>query len=279
MDWRMTLDGTFSDFLSRRNVVRLLLFWLTGVVLVGFHAGVLKRSDSEAATVNYASASGRNQTGALTAWRKDSSSACTPAYRIAFDNLRAENASLGVFKTACVKVVHVENVRVVFFADGMASCDLGALLAPRQQGASGANPLGLFSEMEESGAEWSKPVDLANTTEVRIRRLDWRICRADRTVFHVRCQHATLRSDTSRMVLRGHVTMTTPDAVLQSNCVEIDTRDESIVAPGRYSLSCDGTVRVGQGARFSTTLEPTGGNSSEMEGDQGWANGLWLGSF
>ena len=278
MDWRMTLDGTFSDFLSRRNVVRLLLLWLAGVVLVGGYAGVLKRSDSEAVPVDYGTPCGRNETGALTAWRKGSS-ASTPAYRIAFDNLRAENASLGVFKTACVKVVHVENVRVVFFADGMASCDLGALLAPRRQGALGANPLGLFNEPEESDAAWSKPVDLANTTEVRIRRLDWRICRADRTVFHVRCQHATLRSDTSRMVLRGHVTMTTPDAVLQSNCVQIDAGDESIVAPGRYSLSCDGTVRVGQAARFSATLEPTSGNPSEMEGGQGWANGLWLGSF
>ncbi len=279
MDWKMTLGGTFSDFLSRRNVVRLLLFWLAGVVLVGVYAGVLKRSDSEAVPVDYATACGRNETGAVTAWRKDSSSASAPAYRIAFDNLRAENASLGVFKTACVKVVHVENVRVVFFADGMASCDLGALLAPREQGASGANPLGLFNEPEESDTAWSKPIDLANTTEVRIRRLDLRICRADRTVFHVRCQHATLRSDTSRMVLRGHVTMTTPDAVLESNCVQIDVGDESIVAPGRYSLSCDGTVRVGQAARFNMMLEPTCGNSSEMEGDQGWANGLWLGSF
>lgn len=279
MDWRMTLDGTFSDFLSKRNVVRLLLFWLTGVILVGIRTGVLKRSDNEVFPVDYAPASGRNETGALTAWRKDSSSVSAASYRITFDNLRAENASLGVFKTACVKVVHVENVRVVFFADGMRLCDLGALLAPREQGAPGANPLGLFSEMEESGAEWSKPVDLANTTDVRIRRLDWQVCRADRTVFHVRCQHATLRSDTPQIVLRGHVIITTPDAVLQSNCVEIDVGDESIVAPGRYSLRCDGTVRAGQGARFSTALKPTHGAALETEGDQGWANGLWLGSF
>ena len=279
MDWRITLDGTLSDFLSKRNVVRLLVFWLAGIVLVAVHAGVSKRVKSEAAPLDNVPACGRNETGALTAWRTDPSSASAPAYRIAFDNLRAENAGLGVFRTASVKVVQVENVRVVFFADGMALCDLGTLLAPREQGASGANPLGLFNEMGESGAEWSKPVDMARTTEVRIRQLDWRVCQGGRTVFHVQCQYATLRSDTPRMVLRGHVTVSTPEAVLESNCVEMDAKDESIVVPGRYSLKCAAGMRTGRCARFGKGLKPAGGDSSETEGDQGWANGLQLGSF
>jgi hypothetical protein len=280
MDWNMTLDGTFSDCLRKRNLVRLLLFWLTGVVFVALRAGLAGRSESEAVPLKgRVPESERNETGALTAWRKHASSGAAPAYRIAFDNLRAENGDLGVLKTASLKVVYVENVRAVFFADDAELSNFHALFAPRDHGASTANPLGLFNEMEGSSADWSMPVDMANTTEVRIRQLDWRVCQGDQTVFHVRCQHATLRPDTPRMVLRGHVTVTTPEAVLESNCVEMNTKDESIFAPGRYSLKCDGTVRMGLGERFSKALKPSGGDSSETEGDQGWANGFQLGSF
>ncbi len=280
MDWRMTLDGTLSDLLSKRNMVLLLVFWSAGIVAVGLHAGLSKQSGNAGVPSDCVSRLERNETGALTTWRKNGSSeAGAPAYRIAFDNLRAENGDLGVLKTASLKVVYVENLRAALFADTVELSGFHALLAPRQGGASSANPLGLLNEMEESVAEWSIPVDMANTTEVRIRQLDWRISQGDETVFHVRCQHATLRSDTSRMVLRGHVTVTTPEAVLESNCVEMDAKDESIVVPGRYSLRCDGAARTGRGARLSTALKPADGDSATMEGDQGWGNRLQLGSF
>jgi hypothetical protein len=286
MDWKVTLDNTFSDCLNKRNVVGLVLFWLTGVVLVAVYAGLSRRSESEAVPLQgQVPGLERNETGALTAWREDSSCGAQPAYKIAFDNLRAENGNLGVFKTASLKVVYVENVRAVFSADGSPDganvelSDFHALFAPRRNGASSANPLGLFSEMEGSSADWSVPVDMANTTEVRIRQLDWRVCQGDRTVFRVQCQHATLRSDTPRMVLRGHVTVTTSEAVLESNCVQMNAKDESIVVPGRYSLKCDGTMRVGLGERFSKALKPADGGPSDTEGDREWANGFQPGSF
>jgi len=279
MDWRMTLDGTLSDLLSKRNMVRLLVFWSAGIIAVGFHAGLSKRSRNTGVPSDCVSRLERNETGALTAWRRHSSTEAAPAYSIAFDNLRAENGSLGVLKTASLKVVYVENLRAVLFADSVELSDFHALLAPREPGASSASPLGLFNEMEESVAECSIPVDMANTTEVRIRPLDWKVCQGDRTVFHVQCQHATLRSDALRMVLRGHVTVVTPEAVLESNCVEMDAKNESIVIPGRYSLKCDGATHAGRGARFSTALKPADGDFAKTEGDQGWVNGLQLGSF
>lgn len=279
MDWRMTLDDTLSDLLSKHNMVRLLVFWSAGIIALGLHAGLSKQSHKAGVPSDCVLRLERNETGALTAWRRHSSTEAAPAWRIAFDNLRAENGDLGVFKTASLKVVYVENLRAVLFAEGVELSDFHALLAPRRGGAWGANPLGLFNEMEQSVADWSIPVDMANATEVRIRQLDWRVCQDDRTIFHVQCQHATLRSDAPRMVLRGHVTVTTPEVVLESNWVEMDAKDESIVVPGRYSLTCDGATHVGRGARFGTALKPTGADSSRTEGDRGWASELPLGSF
>lgn len=286
MDWKVTLDSTFSDCLKRRNLLRLLLFWLSGIVSVGLYAGLSDRLEGEAvSSAAVVPVLERNETGALTAWRKSPSTGAAPAYKVVFNNLRAENGSLGVFKTASLKVVHVENLQATFFADASADrvipqlSDFHQLFAPRRQAAPTANPLGLFNEMQHSRADWSLPVDMAKTAEVRIRQLDWKVCQGGRTVFQVRCQHATLRSDTPHIVLRGHVTVTTPEAILESNCVELNARDESIVAPGRFALRRDGATRVGLGQRFSKTLEPVGVGFSNTEGNRGWANGILLGSF
>ncbi|HPC94604.1 MAG TPA: hypothetical protein PLU87_06665 [Sedimentisphaerales bacterium] len=279
MDYRVSLDDTLSDLLSKHNLVRLLVFWSAGIIAVGLHAGLSGQPRKAGVPSDCVSPLERNETGALTAWRRHSSTEAAPAWRIAFDNLRAENGDLGVFKTASLKVVYVENLRAVLFADGVELSDFHALLAPRRGGAWGANPLGLFNEMEQSVADWSIPVDMANTTEVRIKQLDWRVCQDDRTIFHVQCQHATLRSDAPRMVLRGHVTVTTPEVVLESNWVEMDAKDECIVVPGHYSLKCGGGMRTGRCAQFSKELKPTGADFSRMEGDQGWVSELPLGSF
>ncbi len=48
MDWKVTLDSTFSDCVGRRNLLRLLLFWLTGIVSVGVYAGLSGRLEGEA---------------------------------------------------------------------------------------------------------------------------------------------------------------------------------------------------------------------------------------
>jgi hypothetical protein len=263
MDWKSTLEGIFSDCWTKRKLLGLVLFWLAGILsVVGY--GVLsgRLAGETASAMDDRPAFERNETGALTAWRKSPLSAAAPACKVTFDNLRAENGYLGVFKTASFKVVYVDRLQATFFPDALTD----------------GTPVD-FCKTDGVNADWLVPVDMANATEVRIRQLDWKVCQGDRPVFHVHCRHATLRSDTSCMVLRGHVTVTTPEAVLESNCVEMDVRDESIVVPGRYSLRCDGATRTGLGERFSKSLEPTDGDLSDTEGEHGWANGLQLGSF
>ncbi len=286
MDWKSTLESIFSDGRRKRKLLGLLLFWLIGLLsfaIYGAWSGRLT-GETDSRTDDW-SAFERNETGALTAWRRSPSLQAAPTCKIVFDNLRAENGSLGVFKTASLKVVYIDDLRATFLAEGpnggasAAIRDFSDLFAPRHNADPNANPLGFFHETEGMNADWSVPLDMANTTEVRIRRLDWKVLGDDTTLFQVRCQHATLRSDSPRIVLRGHVAVTTPGGVLESNCIEMDTRDESIIVPGRYSLNRDGTVRTGCGERFSRSLEPMDGHFAEMEGEHGWTNGFVLGSY
>ncbi len=283
MDWNATLDSTFSDCLGRRNLVRLGLFWLAGLILFAFYAVLPERlPDGAAAFKGDLSASTSGQTGALTIWQRGPSPQARPSYRVVFDNLRVENGNLGVFKTASSRIVYVDNLQATFFLQGNGAdaglCEFHALFAPRREGRGGTGPLGLFDELQKQNADWSMPVDMSNVEEVRIRGLDWRVGRDDGTVFHVRSQHAVLRSDKSRMVLRGRVMVATPQAVLESNCIEVDVWNESIYAPGRYALRYGRATRTGLGGRFRATLRPAGGGSSDVEGDQGWANGSQFGS-
>jgi hypothetical protein len=274
MDWDATRQTAFSDCLSRRNLLRLGSFWLTGVVLVVAHTVWSGRSEIEAVS----SADGLpvlecNETGALTVWLKAPSPGAGPAYRVVFDNLRVENGNLGVFKAAADKVVYVDNLQASFFSQdssdvvSMELSGLHDLFAPRRDAPEGVQPLGLFEELQAQNADWSVPVDMANTTEVRIRRLDWQVCRGDRTVFRIRCQHAVLHSETPKMVLRGRVVVGTAGAVLESNCVEIDVPNGSITVPGRYTLRSNGTMRTGLGQHLSATLTPASGESPDKHPD------------
>lgn len=281
MDWKTTVDSTFSDCLSRRNLLRLGLFWLAGVILFAFYAILSGRfPNGPAALKADLPASTGDQTGALTVWQRGPSPEARPAYKVVFDNLRVENGNLGVFKTASSRIVYLDNLQATFFSQGNGADaglrDFHRLFAPRRDGHGDAGSLGLFDDLRKQNTDWSMSVDLSNAGEVRIRGLDWRVSRDDSTVLHIRSQHAVLRSDRSPMVLRGRVTVVTAQAVLESNCIEVDASNESIYAPGRYALRHGGTTRMGQGGRFRATLRPAGGGSSDMEGDQGWANGSQL---
>ncbi len=284
MDWKATFDSTFSDCLSRRNLVRLGLFWLAGVILFAFYTVLSGRlRDGPAAWKADLPASTGDQTGALTVWQRGPSPEARPAYKVVFDNLRVENGNLGVFKTASSRIVYLDKLQATFFSQGNGADaglrDFHGLFAPRRDGHGDAGSLGLFDELQKQNTDWSMPVDMSNTEELRVRGLDWRVQRDDCTVFHVRSQHAVLRGDRSRMVLRGRVTVTMSQAVLESNCIEIDVSNESIYAPGRYALRHGGATRMGLGGRFRATLRPAGVGSWDREGDQGWANGLQPGSF
>jgi hypothetical protein len=81
------------------------------------------------------------------------------------------------------------------------------------------------------------------------------------------------------VVLRGHATVTTPEATLRSNHIKMDVRDECFVVDGRYVLTRERRTHKGSGARFDKTLRPLRVERLDAREDEKWANGLQLGAF
>jgi hypothetical protein len=205
------------------------------------------------------------------------------AYKVTFNNLRAENATAGIFRTASHKVAHIENLDVTFqratpgdVGRLQAFCDL---FAPGREGAAKAKSLGILDELEAETADCSIPVDLANTTEVRVRGLDWKVCCEGRTILRVSCKYALLKSEASRVVLRGQATITTPHGRLSSNHVEMDVREECFVVNGRYVVTHGQRRETGFAGRFDKTLRPLGVARSDIREDEKWITGLQRASF
>jgi hypothetical protein len=264
MDWKASLDNAFSDVLSKRNVLLLALFWGAGLFLVVSYGTCWRRMHrADVAPLVVQRTGGANETGTFSTWRPEASDLSRPSYRIVFDNLAARDRSLGIFRTASHKQVHIENLHVTFHAPetavpqegmGVRLRDFCDLFTPRSVAGTGASELAVFDELVAGDADWSVGVDLSNATEVRISDLDWRVCRDGVTVLRVQCRLASLQADTARVILRGHVTVTTPERMLESNCIEMDGDKECFVVGGRYLLTRGARQERGDRGQFNATL-------------------------
>jgi len=287
MDWKADLDNAFLDVLSKRNLLLLALFWGAGLFLLASYRTSWRRSDVATfpATAT-APKPGQNETGAFSAWRPGVADLPHPACKVVFDNLAARDRSLGVFRTASHKVINIQNLHVAFCYAAVPAAlehvclrDFCDLLRPRQAERGAACQLGVFDGLDADGGDWFLGVDLANATEVQINDLDWRVCREDVTVLRVQCHFASVRADGSKVVLRGRATVTTPVAVLEGNCIEMDVRDGCFVAQGRYLLTRGRQSERGNGGRFDAALSKLGVESSDTGEQRAWVDGSPYGPF
>lgn len=290
MDGKFSLDNAFWDVLSKRNLLLLVGFWGAGLVFVISYGTVLGRFGSDSALPAVVPAGPiTHETGTFSAWRRKTDGPSETSYRIIFDNLCAANRALGAFTTASQKRVHIENLHVAFAADAPLAwpesdsdvrlADFCDLFAPRTGIGAAGCPLGVFDEFTAEGQGRPVALDLSNAIEVRVENLDWNISRAAESTLRVQCRYALLRADTSDVTLRGHVTITTPDVVLEGNCMRMDVTEECFVVKGRYRLTRGDVIEKGCGGRFDTTLRPLGVASSKSRENREWANVLLSGRF
>lgn len=267
MDWKAGLDSAFSDLFGRRNVLLLAASWFGGLVILAVYGTISTNPTKPGTSLSAAlPVLKKNETGAFVAWRRDSDAGYRPAYKVAFDNLRAENGRLGLFRTASHKVVHIDNLHIEFLqtaesrnAEQEGSIQLGdfcSLFAPPNSKNGGTGLLGVFQELQAERGQWSVSMDMTNATEVQIRHLDWEIRRDDETVFRARCMRACLHGGSRHVILRGHATVTANGTTLESNCIRLDVQNERLVVDGRYVLTRDGQRQFGAGTCFDTHLIP-----------------------
>jgi hypothetical protein len=195
----------------------------------------------------------QNGIGGFAAWRCDPKANHRPIYSVAFKNLCAENARLGVFKTAAYKVVKIEDLQVKFFryaGDDSFGSDqappptkFSPLFGLEDNGHGGmtlTEMLGKFKD-KDTKTPWSLSIDLSNVSEVRLKNLDYKIFDNGTLSLGVQCKRALATYKSPEIILRGYARITAADgSTLESNHIIWDTKKCCFRADGTYFLTRNG---------------------------------------
>lgn len=287
MDWKLDLDNAFSDLFARRRLALLGLFWLIAIAAVLSYRAISPDALGVARSAPIVlPLLDENETGPFASWRDgvliESQSSC----KVEFDNLRAENGRLGLFRTASNKTACIDNLRVTCRQPSARESGVGVrlgdfcdLFAPRREEISKTSRIGVLSDPHDPMQHYSIGIDLTNTTMVQIRNMVWQVRRGDRAVMEIQCRRACLQGETPYVLLQGHAIVRTPTATLEGNCIKMNVRDNCFVVDGHYLLTQHGRRRSGVGGCFDTELKPYQVASMDGSKQDEWMHALPLGYF
>jgi hypothetical protein len=182
-------------------------------------------------------------------------------------SLRAENATLGIFKTAAAKVIKIKDMQL-HFCEYPGSSPVTILLANALPEESAGNKTRLNEilasvpgkprltelcgeQFGDTRGYWRANVnniDLSNTCEVVINNFDCRIFDGDALRLAVQSRRAVADLDKPQQImLRGHVVITAADgSTLESNHVRWDTKKCYFRTDGTYFLNHNGEKTRGK---------------------------------
>jgi hypothetical protein len=171
--------------------------------------------------------------------------------------LKAENATLGIFKTAAARKIKVKDLQLHFYNySGITGLTALKTLVLPEGAAAGENRLQeILRQLADARDRWGVDIDLSNTIEVTIDNLDCRMFDDDALRLAVQCRRAVVGSAWPLVTLRGHVTITGADgSTLESNYVKWDTKKQSFTADGMYILRRGDSRIAGKGIRVDSNL-------------------------
>ena len=197
-----------------------------------------------------------NQINGLTYYRYDPNTnrLCLAA---SVGTLQAENATLGIFRTAAARTIKVKNLQLHFYEhSGVAAPAALKNLVLSEEATAGGNRLGgILRRLINARDHWGVDIDLSNTIEVTIDNLDCWMFDDDALRLAVRCRRAVVDSGWPLVTLRGHVTITGADgSTLESNHVMWDTRKQNFTVDGTYFLRRGESQIAGKGIRVDSNL-------------------------
>ena len=264
MDPKLCLDNTFVDLFTRRKLTVLVLSWIACIALLLSYR-VIFPDESLVTCPNPIELPliDKNETGPFAAWRQDALIESQAECRVEFDNLRAENGRIGLFRTASSKTASIDNLRVTFrqandreYGECVRLGDFCDLFAPRREELTKASRIGVLTRFGDSESDCTIPIDLTNTTLVQIRNMAWEIRCDGQSVMTVECRRASLQGESPYVLLQGHAVIRTPTGLLEGNCIKMNVRDNCFVVDGHYLLTRNGHRRSGVGGCFDTELRP-----------------------
>lgn len=225
----------------------------------------------------------QNGMGGFAAWRCDPKANHRPIYSVAFKNLCAENASLGVFKTAAHKVVEIEDLQAKFFRYPSDGCFDSAQASPITAFSILSDPednghsetlAEMFGTFKDTKSPWSLSIDLSNVSEVRLKNLDYKIFDNGTLSLGVQCKRALVTYNSPEIILRGYARITAADgSTLESNYITWDTKKCCFRADGTYFLTRNGKKIRGKDICVDDKLNTVWGQNTKAEERNGLENG------
>lgn len=178
--------------------------------------------------------------------------------------LSAENAPLGIFKTAAARTIKVKDLQL-HFSEPSGSPTVAALQSNFLPGAptAGKNVFqGILSQLADArdhrgidSSHWGIDTDLSNAREVTIDDFDCGIFDENDLRLRVQSSRAIANADWPLVTLRGHVTITGADgSTLESNYVKWDTKKQNFTVDGTYFLRRGESRIAGKGIRVDSNL-------------------------
>jgi hypothetical protein len=153
--------------------------------------------------------------------------------------IQAENAKLGIFKTAAARTIKVQNLNLLFCDYPVVSAleELQTLAMTKATDTDKIGPKKILTQLADAHNYWSVDIDLSNPCKLIIDGFECRFFENNAPLLAVQSSRAIVDSAWPRLTLRGHVTITASDgATLESNHVTWDTNKQNFTVNGTYFL-------------------------------------------
>lgn len=214
----------------------------------------------------------KNQIGALNYRRRDAKQNYRPVCSVRFENLRAENNKLGLFKTALHKVVKIQDLKLKFHRYSSDKVTAGTTpdIFPAPEGTTTdtrALAKSLIGRLTTPTKGFRiNNIDFGNVSEVRVDNLDYRVFDDGDLFFAAETRRAIVSYERSDVALRGHAKITVADgSTLESNRITWNTRRQHFSVDGVFVLNRGGVITTGKGICVDSQLKDVKGQYARHE--------------
>lgn len=194
----------------------------------------------------------KNQLGAVSYTRCEPKENYRPIYSVCFKNLRVENNTLGIFKTALHKVMKIKGLKLELcqYSSGNPTTTTPDIYPVYGEQIADVKVLikQIIYKLTSPKDGWRvKNIDIGNVSEVHINNFDYTVLYDDELFFTIQSKKAIVSYKYSGVILRGHVTIKTADgSTLESNYVKWDIEKQHFSVNGIYILNRDGVKTTGK---------------------------------
>ena len=251
----MTGQGVMFKLYSWIRRAVLLTVWILCFVSLIIVTGNNELSElyNEAANPGTELMPPKNQTGAVSYWRRDPNADGRLIHSVDLKNLRVENNNLGVFKTALHTVIKIDDLQLELYRYSFP--EVIGNRSPDNPGAPEdvmADAQALVKQVSHRLTNMThgwrvNSIDLGNVSEVRVDNFDYKVFHDGDLFFAVQSRRAMVSYKWPGIVLRGRVTLETADgSTLKSNHIKWEVEKQLFIVRGVYALDRGGVRTTGK---------------------------------